>query len=88
MPDGWLAQATSSRTGICQPGRDYGYQWWTCDDGTFAARGIFIDAKCRLVITSNANWSGGARDPTGSQAREAFYQAVRKAVHDEAATAK
>src|SRR5688572_26973340 len=40
-PDGWLAEATSTRTGINQPGRGYGYQWWTYDDGSFAARGIF-----------------------------------------------
>jgi hypothetical protein len=27
--------------GIGQPGRGYGYQWWTYADGSFAARGIF-----------------------------------------------
>ncbi|MEP6825097.1 MAG: serine hydrolase [Ramlibacter sp.] len=93
VPEGWLAEATSTRTGIGQPGRGYGYQWWTYDDGTFAARGIFgqgifIDTKRRLVIASNANWAGGARDPAASQAREAFYQAVRKAIDGEAAAVK
>ncbi|MEO7548411.1 MAG: serine hydrolase, partial [Ramlibacter sp.] len=93
VPEGWLAEATSTRTGIGQPGRGYGYQWWTYDDGTFAARGIFgqgifIDTKRRLVIASNANWAGGARDPAASQAREAFYQAVRKAIDGEAAAFK
>src|SRR4051812_20866395 len=39
VPDGYLDQATTARTGIGQPGRGYGYQWWTYDDGTFAARG-------------------------------------------------
>jgi CubicO group peptidase (beta-lactamase class C family) len=48
-------------------GRGYGYQWWTYDDGSFRARGIFgqgifIDPKRKLVIVSNANWAGGARD--------------------------
>ena len=29
VPEGWLAEATTERTGIGQPGRGYGYQWWT-----------------------------------------------------------
>ncbi len=91
VPDGWLSEATSKRTGIGMEGRGYGYQWWTYDDGSFSARGIFgqgifIDAKRKLVIVSNANWAGGARDPAASGEREAFYQAVRKAIDDEAAT--
>lgn len=92
VPDGWLQEATTRRTTINQPGRGYGYQWWTYDDGTFAARGIFgqgifIDPQRKIVIASNANWAGGARDPAASDAREAFYKAVQKAVDDEAAAA-
>jgi len=88
VPDGWLAEATTRRTGIGQPGRGYGYQWWTYDDGSYAARGIFgqgifIDPQRKLVIVSNANWAGGARDRTATQAREAFYRTVQKAVDDE-----
>jgi CubicO group peptidase (beta-lactamase class C family) len=57
--------------------RGYGYQWWTCDDGSFAARGIFgqgifVDPARQLVIASNANWSDNATDPTATAAREAF----------------
>ena len=90
VPDGWLAEATTKRTGIGQDGRGYGYQWWTYDDGSFAARGIFgqgifLDPKRKIVIVSNANWAGGARDKEASPAREAFYRAVQKAVDDEAA---
>jgi CubicO group peptidase (beta-lactamase class C family) len=90
LPAGWLAEATSKRADIDQPGRGYGYLWWTYDDGSFAARGIFgqgifIDPKRRLVIVSNADWAGGARDPAASEAREGFYKAVQKAVDDEAA---
>ena len=93
MPDGWLAEATSDahrRSAV--PGRGYGYQWWTYSDGSFAARGIFgqgifIDPKRKLVIVSNANWAGGASDRAASDAREAFYRAVQKAVDDEAASA-
>ena len=88
VPQGWLAEATTSRTGIGQPERGYGYQWWTYADGTYAARGIFgqgifIDPKRKIVIVSNANWAGGARDPAASAQREAFYRAVQKAVDDE-----
>jgi len=90
VPEGWLADATTERIGIGQPGRGYGYQWWTYTDGTFAARGIFgqglfIDPKRKLVIASNANWAGGATDRVASAAREALYRAVQKAVDDEAA---
>ena len=91
-PDGWLAEATTARTPIGEPGRGYGYQWWTYADGSFAARGIFgqgifIDPKRRLVIASSANWAGGASDPKAKQAREAFYRAVQQAIDDEAAAA-
>jgi CubicO group peptidase (beta-lactamase class C family) len=92
VPDGWLAEATSERIEIGQPGRGYGYQWWTYSDGAFGARGIFgqgifIDPKRKLVIASNANWAGGASDLVASEARDAFYRAVQKAVDDEAAGA-
>ena len=89
LPDGWLQQAGTRQADIGQPGRGYGYQWWTYDDGSFAARGIFgqgifIDPRRQLVIVSNANWAGGARDPQGTEAREAFYRAVQQAVDAEA----
>ena len=91
VPEGWLADATSERTGIDRPGRGYGYQWWTYTDGTFAARGIFgqgifIDPKRRIVIVSNADWGAGATDRVASEAREGFYRAVQKAIDDESST--
>ncbi|MCL4185387.1 MAG: beta-lactamase family protein, partial [Burkholderiaceae bacterium] len=90
VPDGWLAEATTRRTGIGQPDRGYGYQWWTYTGGSFSARGIFgqgifIDPKRRIVIASNANWAGGARDSVANEAREAFYRAVQRAIDEEAA---
>jgi CubicO group peptidase (beta-lactamase class C family) len=90
VPDGWLAEATTTRADIGQPDRGYGYQWWTYADGSFAARGIFgqgifIDPKRRLVIASNANWGAGALDAAATAAREAFYRAVQQAVDAEAA---
>ena len=88
VPEDWLAQATTKRADIGTPGRGYGYQWWTYDDGSFTARGIFgqgifIDPKRKLVIVSNANWGGGARDKVATEARDAFYREVQKAVDDE-----
>jgi CubicO group peptidase (beta-lactamase class C family) len=92
VPDGWLADATTERIGIGQPGRGYGYLWWTDADGSFTARGIFgqgifIDPKRRLVIASNANWGGGATDPAAKAQREAFYRAVQAAIDAEATPA-
>ena len=92
VPAGWFPDATTSHTGIGRPGRGYGYQWWTYDDGSFDARGIFgqgifFDPKRKIVVVSNANWAGGARDRAAAEARDAFYRAVQKAVDDEAAAA-
>jgi CubicO group peptidase (beta-lactamase class C family) len=89
VPDDWWTEAATKRADIGQPERGYGYQWWTYDDGSFAARGIFgqgifIDPKRQLVIVSNANWDK-ADDPQAKAAREAFYQAVQQAVDQEAA---
>ena len=88
VPDDWWAQATTKRADIGLPGRGYGYQWWTYDDGSYAARGIFgqgifIDPQRQLVIVSNANWAGGARDPQATEAREIFYREVQKAMDEE-----
>jgi len=89
LPDDWLAAATTKQADIDMPGRGYGYQWWTNDDGSFAAQGIFgqgifIDPARKLVIASNGNWPT-ATDPEGvGTAREAFYKAVQAAVDREA----
>lgn len=85
VPDDWLSSATVKQADIDLPGRGYGYQWWTNDDGSFAAQGIFgqgifIDPARKLVIASNGNWPT-ATDPEGvGKAREAFYKAVQSAV--------
>jgi CubicO group peptidase (beta-lactamase class C family) len=90
VPDGWIAKATTKQAGIGNPGKGYGYQWWTYDDGSYAAQGIFgqgifIDPKRRLVIASNSNWPS-ATDPKASEGREAFYISVQKAIDAELAS--
>jgi CubicO group peptidase (beta-lactamase class C family) len=88
VPDDWWTQATTKHAEIGVPGRGYGYQWWTYDDGSYTARGIFgqgifIDPKRQLVIVSNANWANGARDPQATEAREVFYRTVQQAIDAE-----
>ena len=88
FPDDWLAKATHKQADIGVPGKGYGYQWWTYDDGSFAAQGIFgqgifIDPKRALVIATNGNWPT-ATDPEGvGGQREAFYKAVQAAIDAE-----
>ncbi len=90
LPDGWLAEATSKQADIGVPGHGYGYQWWTLDDGSFHARGIFgqgifIDPERQLVIASNGNWpqatdrQGGDHD----KQRMAFYRQIQLAIDRE-----
>lgn len=87
VPDGWFANAGTKQADINQPGQGYGYQWWTYDDGSFAAQGIFgqgifIDPARRLVIASNGNWIS-ATDTTMKNQRQAFYNSVQAAVDAE-----
>jgi CubicO group peptidase (beta-lactamase class C family) len=89
LPDNWIAPATSKQADIAMPGKGYGYQWWTYDDGSYAAQGIFgqgifIDPKRKLVIASNSNWPKATDPNTVGVQREAFYKAVQAAVDAEA----
>jgi CubicO group peptidase (beta-lactamase class C family) len=92
LPAGWIAKATTKQADIGFPGKGYGYQWWTYDDGSFAAQGIFgqgiyIDPNRNLVIASNSNWPRATHYETVGAQREAFYQAVKSAVDQELASA-
>lgn len=88
LPDDWLAAATVKQVDIGQPGRGYGYQWWTNDDGSFQGVGIFgqslfIDPKRKLVIATNGSWPT-ATDRKGLQpARAAFFRTVQSAIDAE-----
>ena len=79
-PD-WFAEATRKQKDIGEPGRGYGFQWWTNDDGSVEAKGIFgqgifIDPKRNLVIASNADWTRADLGPEPA-ARAAFYREVQ-----------
>lgn len=81
VPAGWFADATRKHQDIGEPGRGYGYQWWTFDDGSFAARGIFgqsifIDPKRHLVIAENADYARADLTPEDDQ-RSAFEHKVQ-----------
>lgn len=85
LPDDWIAAATTRQADIGRSGKGYGYQWWTYDDGSFAAQGIFgqgifIDPTRSLVIASNSNWPRATAPDTVGAQREAFYKAVQDAI--------
>jgi CubicO group peptidase (beta-lactamase class C family) len=87
VPKGWFAEATTKQKDIGEPGKGYGFQWWTYDDGSVAAQGIFgqgifIDPARRLVIASNSNWTRADEGPEGA-AREAFYKQVQALLDNE-----
>lgn len=87
VPEDWFSQATRKQMDIGVPGKGYGFQWWTYDDGAVAAQGIFgqgifIDPQRRLVIASNSNWTRATLGPE-PKAREEFYQRVRALIDSE-----
>lgn len=84
VPEGWFDAAGHKQADIGRPGFGYGYQWWTMDDGAFAAQGIFgqgifIDRARGLVIAGVGNYEH-ATDPVMARRRQAFYMAVRAAI--------
>ena len=90
LPDDWIAQATTKQAETGEPDGGYGYQWWTNNDGSYAAQGIFgqgifIDPKRKLIIASNSNWPKATDPATVGQQREAFYRAVQAAIDAEGA---
>ena len=89
VPTGWLEAATHKQAETGDTGGGYGYQWWTRDDGTFEALGIFgqtihLDPQRKLVIVINSAWPV-ATGRTHSLARAEFIHAVTAAVDAEPA---
>lgn len=89
LPSDWLPSATLKQADIGEAGYGYGFQWWTWDDGSYMAdgifgQGIFIDPARNLIIASNANWTSATGSKDGEwRARDAFYRAVQRAVDAE-----
>jgi CubicO group peptidase (beta-lactamase class C family) len=95
LPDGWIAAATTMQVATTRPGYGYGYQWWTMDDGSYTARGIFgqgifIDPKRKLIIASNSNWPQASYHQGGGldEKRLMFYRQVQLAIDKEAKAIK
>jgi CubicO group peptidase (beta-lactamase class C family) len=95
LPDGWIAEATTKHADTDQAEDGYGYQWWTVNDSSYAAKGIFgqgifIDPKRKLVIASNSNWPQATDRQGGDQGKKrfAFYKQVQLAIDNEAKAIK
>jgi CubicO group peptidase (beta-lactamase class C family) len=91
LPDGWIAAATTKQVETTLPGYGYGYQWWTMNDGSFKAKGIFgqgifVDPKRNLVIASNSNWPQATDRQNGNreEKRLMFYRQVQLAIDRDA----
>ena len=81
LPDGWLHDSTTKQADFGEPGHGYGYQWWTNDNGSFDARGIFgqgifVDPASRIVIASCGNWPNAVEPETLGPERQNFYRRV------------
>jgi len=90
VADGWLDAATRRQIGIGRPGFGYGYQWWTRDDGSFNAYGVYdqqihVDPARRLVIAVNAAAPSASFTPESAAARRAIFDVIRAAIDDERA---
>jgi CubicO group peptidase (beta-lactamase class C family) len=95
LPDGWIAAATTKHADTDEAEYGYGYQWWTMNDGSYSARGIFgqgifIDPKRKLIIASNSNWPKATDDQGGDQSKklDVFYKQVQRAIDNEAKAIK
>ncbi len=85
LPDTWLAEATTKQAPTGAAGGGYGYQWWTRDDGSFNAIGIFgqsmlIDPKRKLVAVTVSSWPMATDRRVRTPARNKFFEAVQAAV--------
>lgn len=83
VPDNWFAQATTRQADIGVAGRGYGFQWWTHDDGSFTASGIYgqmihIVPQEKLVIVLLSAWPV-ATTREEHAARTELVEAIRAA---------
>ena len=83
----WLGGALHRQENVDDPDRGYGYLWWTDNDGSYAAIGIFgqmvyVDPARRLVIAQVGAWPHATSDELVA-ARRAFVASVKRAVDAE-----
>jgi len=88
VPDGWIEAATRKQADTGVTGQGYGYQWWTQDDGSFDALGIYgqtvhIDPSRKLVVVICSAWPV-ATDPAHRHARAELIAAVNRAIDSDA----
>jgi CubicO group peptidase (beta-lactamase class C family) len=84
VPKRWVRQASAKQTASDFGGLGYGFFWWTHDDGTYEAIGIFgqsifIAPKEHLVIVTNSAWPEADATPRYI-VHDAYVAAVRKAL--------
>ncbi len=91
VADDWRQNALRKQQDVGAPGRGYGYQWWTYDDGSYAGIGIFgqllyVDPQRQLVIAQVGAWPLAGSKALVASRRE-FIAAVKRAVDEPVAAA-
>ena len=90
LPKNWFNEAGKKqidRDKSVEGEKGYGYQWWTNDDGSFEAQGIygqgiFIDPARNLVIVTNSNFVS-AVDSKSWNTLTQFHKSVQQAIDAE-----
>lgn len=87
FPNGWIEAATHTQTPIGIKGHGYGYQWWTYEDGSYAAmghygQGIVIDPKRKLILAFNSDYPSN-KEPARRVSQLSFFRQLQRAVDKE-----
>lgn len=89
LPADWMRQSSRPLADIGVPGRGYGRMWWTFEDGTYQARGIFgqtlhVDPQRDLIVVILSAWPQATSD-AASVARAGLIRSITEAVDAEGA---
>lgn len=87
LPADWMRQSSRPLADIGVPGRGYGRMWWTFEDGTYQARGIFgqtlhVDPERDLVVVILSAWPEATSD-AASVERASLIRSITQAVDAE-----
>ena len=82
IADAWMHGAMRHLQDVDTPGRGYGYLWWTDEDGSYAAIGIYgqmvyVDPARQLVIVQVGAWPQATSKALVAE-RRAFVAAVKR----------